>query len=183
MSLLDRIATALERISSPVLSTLSRLVFAGVLVAYYWKSGITKLGDGLFGLFTPSSGGYVQIFPKAMEASGYDTSQLGIFHWAVVVGGTAAEFILPALIVLGLLTRLSALGMIGFIIMQSLTDIIGHGADATTIGAWFDRFSGSLILDQRAFWVLGLLILVLKGPGPLSLDRLLFRRQQPDDNF
>ena len=65
--------------------------------------------------------------------------------------------------------------MIGFVVVQSLTDIVGHGADAATIGAWFDRASGALILDQRAFWVLVLLVRVFKGAGPLSLDRLWFR--------
>ena len=65
--------------------------------------------------------------------------------------------------------------MIGFVVVQSLTDIVGHGVDAATIGAWFDRASGALILDQRAFWVLVLLVRVFKGAGPLSLDRLWFR--------
>ena len=101
------------------------------------------------------------------------TSQFGIFHWAVVWSGTVAEFILPILLLLGLFTRLAALGMIGFVFVQSLTDIYGHGADEKTIGAWFDRFSDAHIMDQRAFWVLMLLILVIKGAGPLSLDRIL----------
>ena len=52
---------------------------------------------------------------------------------------------------------------------MSLTDIIGHGAE---FGAGFNRMSDELIADQRAFWVLALLILVFKGAGPLSLDRL-----------
>lgn len=172
-----QMARPLNRLGDEVLPILARLVFAGVLLVYYWNSGQTKLGDGLFGFLTPSSGAYVQIFPKAMEAVGYDTSQLNFFHWAVVTGGTIAEFVLPALIAIGLLTRLSALGMIGFIIVQSLTDLFGHGGIAHdgTLGAWFDRMSDALILDQRAFWILGLTILVFKGAGPLSVDRLLFR--------
>ena len=173
---LFRAADALDRLSGPVLTTLARLVFAAVLLRYYWASGLTKLGDGLTGIVQPSVGGYAQIWPRAMEAVGYDTSQMSAFQWLVVVAGTWAEFLLPLLIVIGLLTRLSALGMIGFVVVQSLTDIFGHMADAATIGAWFDRLSGALILDQRAFWVLCLLVLVMRGAGPLSLDRLLFRR-------
>lgn len=165
----------LTRFGDVVLPTLARLIFAAVLLLYYWSSALTKLGDGFLGLFRPSSGAYVQIFPGAMEAVGYDVSQLGILHWAVVVAGTWAEFILPALIVLGLLTRLAAAGMIGFVVVQSVVDITGHGADAATIGAWFDRHASALILDQRAFWVFVLLYLVLRGAGPLSLDRVLFR--------
>jgi putative oxidoreductase len=100
---------------------------------------------------------------------------LSAFHWAVVFAGTVAEFILPILIVIGLFTRLASLGMIGFVIVQSLTDLFGHGGieHAETLGAWFDRIPDSLILDQRLFWVAILLILVMKGAGSLSADRLL----------
>jgi len=166
----NRLTARLNTVGDVVLPTLSRLVFAGVLLAYFWKSGLTKLGDGFFGFLMTNSNAYAQIFPKAFEATGYDTSQLGVFHWAIVTGGTVAEFVLPALIVLGLLTRISALGMIGFIVVQSLTDVFGHGAE---LGGWFERMSGELIADQRSFWNLGLLILVFKGAGPLSLDRLI----------
>jgi putative oxidoreductase len=77
------------------------------------------------------------------------------------------------LIVLGLLTRLAALGMVGFVVMQSLTDILGHAAGPETIGTWFDPASDALILDQRAFWMLVFLVLILKGAGPISADRFL----------
>lgn len=171
------VAARMDRAGDQLLPLLARFVFAAVLLLYFWNSGLTKLGDGIFGILTPSSGAYVQIFPKAMEAAGYDTSQLNMFHWAVVVGGTVAEFVLPLLIVIGLLTRLAALGMIGFVTVQSLTDLYGHGgiAHEATLGAWFDRMPDALILDQRAFWMLCLLILLLKGPGLLSLDRALFK--------
>lgn len=158
------------------LPTLARFAFAASLAGYFWASALTKVGDGLFGVFQPSLGAYAQIFPRTMEAAGYDVSQLGTWHWAVVTAGTLAEFVLPALLILGLATRLAALGMIGFVTLQSLTDIIGHGADASTIGAWFDRVPDSLILDQRLFWLTLFVTLILKGAGPLSLDRLIARR-------
>ena len=156
-----------------LLGLLARLVFAAVLLRYFWASGVTKLGDGIFGFLSPSTGAYAQIFPKAMEAVTYDVSQLSVFHWLVVVAGTWAEFLLPLLIVIGLFTRLAALGMIGFVVLQSLTDLYGHGGieHAKTLGAWFDRFPDSIILDQRAFWVFVLLSLVMLGGGWLSADR------------
>ena len=158
----------------------SRAVFAAVLLVYFWASALTKLGDGVWGVLHPSTGAYAQIFPKAIEAAGYDASQLSLFHHAVVLAGTWAEFILPALVVLGLLTRLASLGMIGFIAVQSLTDLFGHGgiAHAETLGAWFDRAPDAVILDQRALWLLPLLVLVLRGGGAVSLDRLLFARRK-----
>ncbi|WP_299028937.1 DoxX family protein [uncultured Sulfitobacter sp.] len=163
-----------------LLPTLARLLFAAILLMYFWLSGLTKLGDGFAGIFSPSAGAYVQIFPRMMEAVGYDSSQFGLFAKLFVLAGTWAEFILPALIVLGLFTRLAALGMIAFIALQSLTDLYGHGgwADPKVLGAWFDKVPDSIIMDQRAFWVFALLVLVIKGAGPISFDRAL-RKDQP----
>lgn len=171
VSTYQRLSAALER-ADWLLPTLARLLFAAILAIYFVNAGLTKIGDGISGLWTPSTGAYAQIFPRAFEAAGYDTSALGVFHWLVAVAGTWAELILPALIVLGLLTRLAALGMIGFVIVQSLTDVIGHGL-STEIGAWFDRFPDAIILDQRALWIFLLIVLVIKGAGPLSFDRAI----------
>ena len=159
-----------------VLTASARAVFAGVLAVYFWGAGLTKLGDGPLGFLTLSDSAYIQIFPKAVEAAGYDTSQLGLLHWGIALAGTWAEFLLPFMIVLGALTRLAALGMIGFVAVQSVVDILGHDVDADTIGRWFDATSDAAILDQRAFWVFLLMVLVIKGAGPISLDAVLRRK-------
>ena len=52
IALHDRIFTPLER-ADWLLPTLARLVFAAVLLGYFWASGLTKLGDGLTGIFQP----------------------------------------------------------------------------------------------------------------------------------
>ena len=166
----DKAALSLDRAAPLVLPTLSRVVFAGVLLSYFWASGLTKIGAGPL---TPSSGAYAQIFPRVFEQLGYDESAFALWQTLVVLGATYAEFLLPLMILIGLLTRFAALGMIGFIVVQSLTDIFGHGADATTIGRWFDRASDALILDQRALWVLPLVVLVMLGAGPVSVDARL----------
>ena len=173
IALYDRFANGLARLAPSTLPTLARLTFAGVLLIYFWNSARTKFGEGFAGLFTPSDGAYYQIFPKAIEAAGYDFSQLTAYHWAVVMAGSWAEVLLPLCIIIGLFTRLAALGMIGFVIVQSLTDVYGHGVGGDDLGRWFDAASGALILDQRALWMTLLLTLVLMGAGPLSLDRLL----------
>jgi len=152
-----------------LLPTLARLIFGGVLAGYFWASALTKFDGFPFGL---STGAFAQIYPRQIEALGYDASQIGTIAYLVVLAGSYAELILPALIVLGLFTRPAALGMIGFILVQSLTDIQGHMVGPEGLGAWFDRIADAPILDQRALWVMLLLILVLKGAGPLSLDRL-----------
>lgn len=175
IALYTGLARRLDAAAPLVLPTLARLIFAAVLLFYFWGSALSKVGPGVFGILSPSSNGYVQIFPRAMEAAGYDASQLGLFAWAVVVAGTLAEFVLPFLLLIGALTRPAALGMIGFVVVQSLTDLYGHGgiAQPATLGAWFDRAPDGLILDQRGWWVLGLMVLVMLGAGPLSVDRLL----------
>ena len=168
---IDAATAALGRMGDWIVPSLARLVFAAVLLGYFWASALTKFD----GVLTPSTGAFAQIYPRVFEATGYDTSQIGSFRFLLVLLGGWAEFALPALVVLGLLTRVAALGMIGFVTLQSLTDIFGHLADPATIGAWFDRAPDALILDQRAFWVVLLAVLVFKGAGPFSLDRLLRR--------
>ncbi len=175
IALHDRLARWLAGALPLILPTAARLCFAGVLLFYFWASALTKLGGGPLGFLHPSDGAYVQIFPKAMEAVGYDASQLSWFHWAVAVAGILAEAALPLLIVAGLFTRLAALGMLGFIVVQSMTDIWGHGIMGDDLGRWFDAASGALILDQRSLWAFLLMTLFFTGAGPISLDRLLLR--------
>ena len=171
----------IRRLDTILLPTLARFVFAAVLLVYFWNSGLTKLGgEGVAGLLSPTFNAFAQIFPKGAEAVSYDITQASLFQKFVILAGTWAEFILPVLIVAGLLTRLAALGMIGFVIVQSLTDIWGHGADAETIGSWFDIDSGALIVDQRAFWTFLLLYLVMRGAGPLSVDAAISSALAPD---
>lgn len=165
----NRIANHISGTADLILPSLARLIFAGVLVRYFWTSALTKL-DGPFGV---TDGGYGQIFPRAFDAVGFDAAAMGNFHFLVVLFGAWAEILLPLAIVIGLFTRLAALGMIGFVVVQSLTDIFGHMVGPETVGAWFNAASNDLIADQRAFWVLALMLLVIKGAGPLSVDRLL----------
>lgn len=170
VNLPDTIFAWLTPHSTDVLATLARFIFAAVLFVYFINSGLTKIPGGIGDLFSPSFNAFAQIFPKGAEAASYDITQATGFQKAVILAGTWAEFILPAMIVLGLFTRAAAFGMIGFIAVQSLTDIIGHGA---AIGKWFDNLPDATILDQRAFWVFLLLYLVMNGGGRLSLDRVL----------
>ena len=148
-----------------IVPTLARAVFVAVLLVYYWNAAGLKF-DG--SIFTASAGAFGQIFPKAAEAALYDVSQLNLVQRVIIFAGTLAEYVLPALIALGLLTRLAALGAIGLILVQTLVDVTGHGA---TLGGFFDTSIG--LIDERVMWVFLLLVLVLRGAGPLSLDRLL----------
>ena len=99
---------------------------------------------------------------------------MAFFPWGLIVTmGTYAEFILPLLVVIGLFSRLAALGMIGFIAVQTFVDITVHQIGAESIGALFDRLPDSVIADQRLLWIVPLAVIILKGPGLLSVDSLL----------
>ena len=73
--------------------------------------------------------------------------------WAAVLA-TLAEHVLPVLLILGLLTRLSALGLLA---MTAVIQIFVFPE------AWI----------THGLWAACLLVLVAHGPGRLSLDRLL----------
>ena len=155
----------------------ARFAFASVLFWYYFHSGTQKLGDGIFGFINPSLGAYASILPIQMEQVGYDPSALAFFPWhLIVLFGTWGEIILPLLIVIGLFSRIAALGMIVVVFVQSYVDIVGHGLDEPSIGAMFDRLPGAIIYDQRLLWVTILALIVVHGPGKLSVDHLLKRR-------
>ena len=166
----------LDRAASAVMPTLARLLFLGVLFFYFWGSAMTKLGEGVSGLWTLSFGAYAQIFPKPFEALGYDASALPAAYKLIALAGTWSEIALPVLIVIGLFTRLAALGLTGFVLVQSWVDIYGHNLAKADIGAWFDNTATALIFDQRAFWIFVFLYLVMRGAGPVSLDARLFAR-------
>lgn len=168
---------AVEKITAGWFTGLAvRFTFASVLFWYYVHSGTQKLGEGIFGFLNPTLGAYASILPKQFEAAGYDTAAVAFFPWyLIVVAGTWAEIILPVLIVVGLFSRIAALGMIAVVFVQSYVDIVGHGLDEPSIGAMFDRLSDALIYDQRLLWVTILAILVVQGPGRVSLDHLLGR--------
>lgn len=70
---------------------------------------------------------------------------------------TFAEFSLSIAIVLGLLTRLSALALLG---MTAVIQIFVYP------DAW----------PTHSLWAVGLLLLLKNGGGTISLDRLLFKR-------
>jgi len=171
----DTVASWLDKAANDwLLGLLARLTFAAVLLVYYLNSAMTKFEGGPFSI---ADAAYFQIIPPIVEAAGYDASKVDFIPWGLIVYlGSYAEVILPLMIVFGLLTRLAALGMIGFVLVQSFVDIAFHGVDAKTIGAWFDNISSAAILDQRAFWIFLLLCLVVKGAGRISLDSLIGRR-------
>jgi putative oxidoreductase len=73
---------------------------------------------------------------------------------------TATETLLPILLVLGLLTRVSALGLLA---MTLVIQIFVYP------DAWW---------TVHAYWAALLLVLIARGPGALSLDALFSRKEE-----
>ncbi|MEM9999358.1 MAG: DoxX family protein [Pseudomonadota bacterium] len=169
---------ALSKAGQSWLTGLSaRFAFASVLLLYYMNSGWQKLGDGIFGFLNPSIGAYASILPSVMEQYGFDPSAIPFFPFGMIVyAGTWTELLLPILIVVGLFSRLAALGMIFFVMVQTYVDVNFHGLEDRFIGSMFDRFQDAIVWDQRFLWVFVLAIIVINGPGKLSLDYWLGRR-------
>lgn len=176
----DRVFAVLERIGDRwLLGLIARFVFASVLWGYYLSSAKTKVGEGITGFFSIAPGAYYQIALPAVEAAGGDVDAVSFLPWGLLVFlGTYAEFILPLLIVIGLFSRIAAVGMIGFIAVQTLVDVTVHQIGAETIGALFDRFPDGLVADQRLLWLVPLLVIAIKGPGLLSIDALLAKSRR-----
>ncbi len=137
-----RIADPVDRWLGPVALLVLRLPIAIV----FWRSGRAKV-EG-WNIFSVRDSQYFLF----REEFGMPLPELTAHLTAI------AEHILPILLVLGLLTRLSALGM--FIMTMVIQFFVFPDA-------W---------LGAHMFWAAILFAVVALGPGPVSLDRLLFRR-------
>lgn len=81
--------------------------------------------------------------------------------------GTATELTLPVLIAIGLATRLSSLALFLFNIVA-----------VYAYGSFLFSDDGAAGLQQHILWGALLAMLVFHGPGKLSLDHLLLRRDR-----
>lgn len=133
--------------SAPVQAALLlfvRIVLAGI----FWRSGRTKIEEGSW--FTISDTTFV-LFQE--EYSGVPLpAEFG------AVMATIGEHLFPALLVIGLMTRLSALALLG---MTMVIQIFVYPE------AWW---------AVHSLWVALALVLITQGPGMLSLDRLIAGR-------
>ena len=137
-----RIADPVDRRLGPVALLVLRLPIAIV----FWRSGRAKV-EG-WNIFSVRDSQYFLF----REEFGMPLPEMTAHLTAI------AEHILPILLVLGLLTRLSALGM--FIMTLVIQFFVFPDA-------W---------LGAHMFWAAILFAVIAFGPGPVSLDRLLFRR-------
>lgn len=186
-------------LSNWLLGLTARVVFAATLMQFFWNSALTKVtprGDDVSFLdyFTVEPNAFAQIAPLAYEEVFFNANDLGLEYWIMAYAGTYAEFALPLLVLIGLFTRLSSLGMLGFIGMMTWVDVTGHFRPFS-LEVWFDgipahqtarlpeleRAADLAVMDERLMWLFPLIYLALRGPGWISLDFLfgrMFRRDR-----
>lgn len=141
------VALLSARLPESLLLLFVRVVLAGI----FWRSGRTKVDEGSWisvsdsarTLFGEDPFNKVPLLPPDMAA--YLT--------------TYAEHILPALLVLGLFTRLSALALLGMTLVIQFF---------VFPDAWW---------PVHSLWVALELVLIVRGGGGLSTDALLAGRR------
>lgn len=153
-AIVARLHGVLARIPHSLVALLARFSIAGV----FWKSGQTKvegwaidLVDGRVELGWPRlADGAVDLFR--------DEYRLPLLppEWAATLAALG-EHVLPALLLVGLATRLSALGLL---VMTAVIQLLVYP------GAW----------PTHGVWAAVLLQLAATGPGRVSLDHWIARR-------
>ncbi len=77
--------------------------------------------------------------------------------------GTAGELVLPVFLVIGLATRIAAFGLTFVNIMA-------------VVSYWHFLMSAEPALAQHVYWGILILVVLLHGPGKLSLDAIVWKR-------
>lgn len=144
----------LGRIPDSLIALLGRFSIAAI----FWKSGQTKVQDFAIDIV---NGEYQLGLPRLSDsvvALFRDEYKLPLVPPEIAAPMAAfAEHLFPLLILVGLATRFSALALL---VMTATIQLLVYP------DAW----------PTHGVWATVLLVLVAKGPGALSLDRLIARR-------
>jgi putative oxidoreductase len=144
---------ALDRIPESAIALLGRFSVAAV----FWKSGQTKIeGLAVDIVSAQFELGVPRLSPSAVDLfrDEYRVPLLAPEHAALLA--TLGEHVLPAMLLLGLGTRLAALGLL---VMTAVIQLFVYPAAYPTHGVW----------------AAVLLWLMVRGPGVASLDHLSTR--------
>ena len=158
MNTLVRWIQAANALCARIPHSLIALVARFSIAAVFWKSGQTKIEglaidivDGSFSL------GWPRLADSAVDLFRDEYKVPLIPPELAAPLAATAEHLLPVLILIGLATRLSALGLLG---MTAVIQLFVYPAAYPTHGVW----------------AAVLLYLVAMGPGAVSIDHWLARR-------
>ena len=154
ISLIQEAIALLSRIPDAWIAVLARFSIAAI----FWKSGQTKVqGFSLDIIACEVELGWPRLSDSVVDLfrDEYRLPLLPPELGAVMAAG--AEHLFPALILLGLATRFSALALLG---MTTVIQVFVYPDAYPTHGVW----------------AAALLFLIARGPGTLALDHLIARR-------
>jgi putative oxidoreductase len=151
LSLTRRYDRVVAGLSGPVAESIALIFVRLALAGIFWLSGRTKVEEG--SLLTVSENAIYQFSEEPFSNVPLLPSDIAAYLT------TYAEHILPILLVLGLFTRLSALALMG------MTLVIQFFVFPE---AWW---------QVHILWVALAMVLIVRGGGVLTLDRLLVGRR------
>lgn len=135
-------------VSGSIPSSLMLLFVRITLAGIFWRSGRSKVVEG----------SWLQISDGTYDLFRLDYSGVPLPPEFAAIASTTAEHVLPMLLVLGLASRLSALALFGMTMVIQLF---------VFPEAWW---------PVHSLWVALALVIIVNGPGPLALDKLIARR-------
>lgn len=141
----DRLTTAL---SGRIPESLALLVLRVALAGIFWRSGRSKVEPG----------SWFRISDSTHYLFANDYAGVPLPPDIAATMATAAEHVLPVLLVLGVATRLSALGLLGMTIVIQLF---------VFPEAWW---------SVHIVWVAMCLVILSRGSGLLAIDPLVRRK-------
>jgi len=133
-----------------VLNSLGSLLDLGIrlyIAKVFFLSGLTKIRDWDTTLTLFQEEYHVPLLPPEIAA----------------VMGTAGELALPVFLALGLATRFAALGLTFVNIMA-------------VVSYWHFLKTAEPALAQHVYWGVLILVILLHGPGKISLDAVLWKK-------
>lgn len=143
-ALLGGYDAVVARLTSRIPESLVLLFVRVVLAGIFWRSGQTKVAEGTF----------FQVTDTTVELFRTEYAGVPLPPELAAPLANAAEHILPALLVAGLFTRASALGLLG---MTLVIQIFVYPE------AWW---------TEHSVWAALALMLAMRGGGLFSLDAL-----------
>ena len=144
---LSRYDAATRWLSGRVPESLLLIFVRVVLGGIFWRSGQTKVAEGT----------WFQLTDTTYELFRTEYAGVPLPPELAAVMANAAEHVLPALLLVGLFTRGSALALVGMTLIIQLF---------VYPDAWW---------PEHSLWTALALVLVLRGGGLFSLDALLAR--------
>ena len=140
-----------------ILNALASVLDLGIrlyLSKVFFLSGLTKIRDWDTTLTLFQEEYHVPVLPPELAA----------------VMGTAGELVLPVLLTLGLATRFAAFGLTFVNIMA-------------VVSYWHFLNMAEPALAQHVYWGVLILVVLLHGPGKLSLDAIVWKRMNKDSGL